>query len=389
MGFLEDFAAQLLGKQAQDAIAKENTYYNLQSVPDTAASLFQQAGASGKFKPRDVLVGSLVSGLLGGALKGYGDRYQNTLTDRYNQTTNNLLSGNQNNSLDIAPSLFNKAKQDAGLFSIQNKISDYQAKKELADTVGKEYVKQAFTSPSTANRGLESANKFLASQGVAPLMASDTGIPTDSQAYASDPNSPEYKIKQDEFKNTQDTSKLERDLANDFLKQAETFKYKEEGLKALTEAYKDKSGTSDYEIIRRGAQAVEPKLAVRLDDEASLQGAASILGLKLAQVKNAISGESKLDDDVRKGILRIAKRSYNSSLENYNILRNNFLTRAEQAKLNKETIVPFGAGQPFESLYPDLNINATDPTSAIDAALARKGYGPDGKPLATKKGFWE
>ena len=191
------------------------------------------------------------------------------------------------------------------------------------------------------------------------------------------PNSPGYKINQDRLSS-------ERSLANDFLTQTQRFKLKEEGLSALTEAYKDMSGTSDYELIRRAAQSVEPGLAVRADDIQSLEGAASALGMTTQAVKNALMGTTKLTPEVRAGIMRTAKRSYDASLGDFNTLRDSFLSRSQQGNLNSANVVPWGAAKSFDELYPntDISLGMSQPMSEIDAALARKGYNPDGSKMS-------
>lgn len=206
------------------------------------------------------------------------------------------------------------------------------------------------------------------------------------------PNSPAYKAKQDLFDD-------ERSLANDFIKDSvvKDFKYKEQGLKALEQAYKDKSGTSDFELLRRTAQMVEPGLAVRADDQASLQGAASLFGMTESAIKAIASGQSKLEDGVRSGMMRIAKRAYNSTLNDYNTIRDSYLKRATESNLNIENVVPYGAGQAFESLFPDLNIDQQTvetrtgtPVSAQQAqqiiAQAKMKYGdtPEAREIAKR-----
>jgi len=171
------------------------------------------------------------------------------------------------------------------------------------------------------------------------------------------PDDPNYKVNQDLLKLKQDNIGTERTLANDFLKVGQDFKDKEKGVTALVQAFKDPSGSSDYELIRRAAQSVEPGLAVRTDDISSIQGAASVLGLSTAAISAAISGESKLSPRVRAGIMRIAKRGYDSSLTDYNTLRSSFLERSKAAQLNPDFVVPFGAGVPFDQAYPDLDIS--------------------------------
>jgi hypothetical protein len=167
------------------------------------------------------------------------------------------------------------------------------------------------------------------------------------------PGTPQFEAAQ---KRTKESFDNERTLNNDFTKDktVQDFKYKEQGLKALSEAYKDISGTSDFELIRRGAQMVEPGLAVRADDQQSIVGAASALGMSVAAVKAAIEGNTKLDSKVRDGIMRIAQRAYNSTLDDYNTVRNNYVTRAADSRLNPAKVVPYGAGKAFDELYPDL-----------------------------------
>lgn len=199
------------------------------------------------------------------------------------------------------------------------------------------------------------------------------------------PGTPQFEAAQ---KRTKESFDNERTLNNDFTKDktVQDFKYKEQGLKALSEAYKDISGTSDFELIRRGAQMVEPGLAVRADDQQSIIGAASALGMSVAAVKAAIEGNTKLDPKVRSGIMRIAQRAYNSTLDDYNTVRNNYVTRAADNMLNPAKVVPYGEGKAFEDLYPELSkqiggslatkpIIPTDGASGIDAAkveFARK-----------------
>jgi hypothetical protein len=156
------------------------------------------------------------------------------------------------------------------------------------------------------------------------------------------------------YQKNQDQITAERMLSNDFRNVAEPFKYKEQGLKAVTEAYKDKQGTSDYELIRRGAQAVEPSLAVRKDDQDSIQGAASVLGVAYGTLQNAISGSTKLTDEVRDGIMRMVQRSYDSSLQDYNTMHQSFTDRATSHGLSPNLVVPYQVGKPFNALYPDL-----------------------------------
>lgn len=205
--------------------------------------------------------------------------------------------------------------------------------------------------------GVEVAGATAGKQKAATIAAENAAYGFGADGTTLNPNSPQYKMMQDTFDN-------ERTLGNDFIKDSADFKYKEQGLKALVEAFQDKSGTSDYELIRRAAQMVEPGLAVRRDDEESLMRAASLLDTSLQSIRSAANGETKLGDDVRKGMMRIAKRSYDSALGDYNTIRQNYIDRAASARLNTKAVVPFEQGSSFLELYPDLNIGLQNQKTA-------------------------
>jgi len=190
----------------------------------------------------------------------------------------------------------------------------------------------------------------------------------------------------------EDASKLfdaERALTNDFTKHPVVvdYKYKENTLKALTEAYKDKKGTSDFEMLRRVTQMVEPGLAVRQDDQESLQNAASALGVSSAFIDSIVNGNSKNDPTVRAGMMRIAQRAYDSSLGNYNTLRSNFIDRASSGGLNPSLVVPYGEAEPFGKLYPDLNITG-DAATKLDARSFAEKAKRDGIPIEQARAAW-
>lgn len=221
------------------------------------------------------------------------------------------------------------------------------------------------------NLGLQNPQEFEREQLVADKIAEDNAL-----RGLDSPNAPDYKMLQDKIA-------TERQLETDFQNRAKTLKYKEQGLKALEQAYNDTEGTSDFELIRRAAQMVEPGLAVRRDDEQSLENAASALGMASAKLENAFYGKSKLEAGVREGMLRIAQRSYDSELADYNLNRESFLNRAKEYNLNEKSIVPYDAARPFAELYPELNqkigiagTQAAPPQSAALAELKRRGLVP-------------
>lgn len=242
------------------------------------------------------------------------------------------------------PAAFETLKSSAALRQLQRQsMIDQMWQEALMDGRKAALVEQIKAETGARLAGDEAYNKIMGENRAWSEMSGGKGA-------IESPDSPAYKVRKDQ-------TEIQNQLADRFAKAAATFKYKEQGLRALVEAYADPAGTSDFEIIRRGAQAVEPGLAVRVDDERSLQGAASALGMTTQFIKSVISGDTKLSPEVRAGIMRIAKRAYESELPDYNTIRESYLERAKKAGVDETAVVPFGAGQPFDKLYGNLDIS--------------------------------
>lgn len=130
------------------------------------------------------------------------------------------------------------------------------------------------------------------------------------------------------------------------LPEVQDFKTVSTGYRALIEAMKDPAGTSDFEIIRRAAQAVEPGLAVRKDDQDSIEAAPSLFGSYSAQVRGALQGKSRLSDDVRAGLMRIAERSYNTNAQAFNKTRAFYRTQLSNRGLDPQILSPLEEAPP-------------------------------------------
>lgn len=119
MGALESLAAELLGQQSQELIAKENPYYQFVQP----AQAFSQGALSAKTTGQDPraelwnkAIAASVGGLLGGGLQGLGNSYQNTLTDRYQRALGQSLLGQESSAEGLSPGLFGAAKRGGKLF---------------------------------------------------------------------------------------------------------------------------------------------------------------------------------------------------------------------------------------------------------------------------------
>jgi len=158
----------------------------------------------------------------------------------------------------------------------------------------------------------------------------------------------------------------EEKMFKEFKADAEPYLYQLEGLRAMREAFADKSGTSDFELIRRAAQAVEPGLAVRRDDSESLERAASVLGQVGAQAKGALFGETRLTEDVRRGLLRIGQRKFDQTSKRYDKVRSAYKRKAERIGLPVEDIIIYDPAVTAAEVLEGLDVSAQPAAPVAD-----------------------
>ena len=299
MASLEQLVASLFGDQSQQLIAAENPYYRGRDTADAIGDLgLKMVGADPtRYGLGEIALVSGLSGLASGLFGQKGDQYQQVLTDRFQNVASGVDSGGE-----LSPNLFGAANQQRRLFNTQSKIDQRDLAREIM------------------KKGLET----------------EAGELGKLRAYGETPGGAGASLMNPA---TQKQFDLETKIGADFDKKAQDYAYREEGFRAMVEAFQDQAGTSDFELIRRGSQAIEPGLAVRRDDEESLQGAASLLGLSLARVKNAVEGKSSLDPKVREGIMRMASRAVKAAGVNYNLARENAIERANAYGLDPERII--------------------------------------------------
>lgn len=135
MATLEELAASLLGPQTQAAIAAENPYYKLQAVPDQVSAALLPAYANTKRSSknmRDLAIGSILTGLLGGGLSSLGASKQNELTNQYLATALTQASGGAPISDGLTDNLFNSASRQGDLFKLLSGIETSRDSRELA-----------------------------------------------------------------------------------------------------------------------------------------------------------------------------------------------------------------------------------------------------------------
>ena len=86
---------------------------------------------------------------------------------------------------------------------------------------------------------------------------------------------------------------------------------------ALSGALKDKGSVSDQELVRYAIQMIEPGLSVREGEQNAVAASQSLPEAWRGELSKALEGGTKLNDDVREGIKRLATRAYEAKKFNY------------------------------------------------------------------------
>lgn len=154
----------------------------------------------------------------------------------------------------------------------------------------------------------------------------------------------------------------------------------------MLRALQDPTATSDVELTRAAIQAIEPGLAVRTDDQSAISQSAALPDSYKAAMTRALTGESGLAADVRKGLYRIAARRYNANGTKFNELKNFYAGQASAIAPNlKDSITPYGDFTSVNDLYglPDGPATLED---AVGSLLPKKAAPPAGAPAQTASG---
>jgi len=130
-------------------------------------------------------------------------------------------------------------------------------------------------------------------------------------------------------------------------------------------AEKDPSAVASMELAKRAVHLIEPGLAALQGEVNAVENSASIPGAFKAKLKKALIGEGGLDESVRKGIIDMAKRSYNVAAQSYEETRKFYEDEALAAGLQPSRISSFGPAKPFE--YLNIPAAATVQTPTMPA----------------------
>ncbi len=255
---------------------------------------------------------------------------------------------------------------DAGAFNLLKGsaiLKDYQKKAELED------LSKKFDS--------DILMRVLGKQ--ADVMGEAAGKKAVYGDLSKDPESPGYKAEKDKM----DTLDTLRDKFNK-LPEVTNFSQVSKAATAMAGALKDKGSPSDLELVRYAVQMIEPGMAVREGEQKAVMQSGSIPDQWKGELNKTLANGTALGDTVREGLKRLASRAYEAQKSGYDKANTyyNGLARGRGLLGESEDISYLGQALPSESIFGTVTAPPVAPSiSEIDAALARKGYYPDGSPM--------
>lgn len=329
-----------------DTVAQKESPYA--PFGDFASSLGQSIiQASPKYKPGE----SAIAGLVAGLVSGGATALTNNFRDKQNELAEQVLSGRVlDRPNGMSPGVFSSLRNSRDLYALQNRVNAQQAAAENEAAFQRHVAEKSFDltadNPEKAKRGLAAAGALLSGQ---PAQTSAAAEPGSFDAYLKQFGGDESLARTAAERDLKKPDRLQ-DLRKEFesLPEVKNFVMADTGFKSMQRAIQDPTGTSDIELTRAAIQAIEPGLAVRMDDQQAIAASPALAASWKAQMLGAITGQSRLTDDVRQGLMRIAARRYNEQGAKFAALRDFFQTQAEKAGLDKTGVTYLGEFAPVD-----------------------------------------
>lgn len=322
----------------------------------------------------ELLAGGLITGLVGGAAQNMTEGYR----DKQNSLAQAVLQGSlTGNSIErpsgMSPSIYSGLNNAGSIFALENRLANAaedrkaqyqlelerlkenrQAKNDAALAILKAKAEHPYQA-GKIDQVFGLSDQAAAPSGVATMGTQSGAVATPGlQAGSLTTGNDAASIYQKNLEALQGNESLaaqltqrqlnapdrQMDLRKEFSGKLEIqdFVASDIGFRSLKKAFLDNSGASDQELVRGGIQAIEPGMAVREGEQAALASSASIPEAWKAELTGALTGQSKLSDTTRQGIMRIAQRRYNAHAENFNIAREFYRKEAQNQQLNPDSI---------------------------------------------------
>lgn len=132
MAAIDDLAAYLYSQQAQPQIAAANPFAGFVGATDSINNAILQGAGTGKYKTKDVIISSLLGGLLSGGANRLSTNYQTQAQQGVQNLFADTLAGKSADaeSYGLSPSIFGPVKQQASIFKLQQDIAAQEEQKK-------------------------------------------------------------------------------------------------------------------------------------------------------------------------------------------------------------------------------------------------------------------
>lgn len=176
---------------------------------------------------------------------------------------------------------------------------------------------------------------------------------------------------------------MESALRKDFESDSQIQKgfYVEQKAKNLSKALVDPRSQADIEIIPLLIQTIEPALAVRTDDRTAVAESPNIPSSLKAKYRKYIQGDSSLGNEVRQGLLEIARRQHGEAKSYYDRKAGQFSELARRNSVDPRNIILQQSLSSWDDIMKEAeaykqDFNARNPDVSLDQemeAFAKEG----------------
>jgi hypothetical protein len=345
---------------------RENPYQEAgQGLSSFGNSFINNDREYGGDSPKDRIVASLLTGLTGAVVQGFG-AYQER--DRRRTLTNDLmgLSSAYYGGEDLNPLVNSLQSQDAKDLVPMLQMEQASSRRALeAETLKEEKKRKLDLEYKLKGEGL-----MMGQDGggvmLMPNYANAEAEKTKAKVLAEEEAKAEVKKSMGIGTGLEpkDLITKEDDYRKDFTgSQAfKDYSVSSKGIQSMMSAIKrtDKAGggIAAKELAVAGVQAIEPGLAVKEGESAALEKSQSIPEYLKGQIRKALNGEASLSPDTQFEILQLAGRRHAEHAKQYGTLKGFYETRLNQLGSKTPNVL-----EVLPSDYPDIRVDPTTGTA--------------------------
>jgi len=365
---LEQLAAGLMGADTQKEIAAANPYYGLAGVGTSISDLALKAYAARKDATQNDLwqaaaIGG-AGGLLSGLLKGFGNDYQDKLTNRYVNLAMGYQQPTTADEAGLPQGLFGSAVRQSALFQ---RMKELQAAEDLKDVMKAEAI--AAANVSGQMKAYEAQAGGLKTGGSSTPSAAMSAL---------NPIVKEGERLKERGQDTLDNLRKEFNA----LPEVKDFVTVERSAKILKEAVADPSSVADQELVRYAILLIEPGMAVREGEQAAVAKSQSIPDAIRGELGKALRGEAALGASAREGLLRLAERSYVGHSSQYSRALDSYSAIAKSRSLDPALLSRIGTPISAADIFKNAVIAGADSPLAPNNEIKTKLIGLRTKALS-------